>query len=123
MSNQSPFEDSDQFPGKQPLEATTDATSVIDLLGDAYTRDILSSLKEGPKTARELVTACDGSRPTIYRRLNALEETDLVTTQNQIDPDGHHRKEYATPVGWIIFKLQPDDYETGLLTDSDGAKL
>lgn len=122
MSKQLPFKDSVHFSWKQPQESATDTASVIDLLGDSFTRNILASLKAEPKTARELVSACDGSRPTVYRRLKALEETDLVTVRNQIDPDGHHRKKFATPVTSIVFNLEPEDFETALLTDSDGAK-
>lgn len=121
MSNQSPFEETDHVSSKQPQESATDAASVIDLLGDTFTRNILVSLKAEPKTARELVSACDGSRPTVYRRLKALEETDLVTTRNQIDPDGHHRKEFATHVTSIVLNLEPEDFETALLTEREEA--
>ena len=122
MSKQLPFKDSANFSWKQPQESATDAASVIDLLGDTFTRNILVSLKAEPKTARELVSACDGSRPTVYRRLKALEETDLVTAQNQIDPDGHHRKEFATTVSSVVVMLEPDDFKCLLRTDRDGVE-
>ncbi len=122
MSNQLPSGDSDHFSWKQPQESSTDAASVIELLGDRFTRNILVSLKAEPKTARELVAVCDGSRPTVYRRLKALEEADLVTARNQIDPDGHHRKKFATAVTSIVCNVEPKAFETALLTESAETK-
>jgi DNA-binding transcriptional ArsR family regulator len=122
MSRHSPFDGSEEFSRKQAHESAADTASVIDLLGDTFARNILATLKAEPKTARELVATCDGSRPTVYRRLNALEETDLVTARNRIDPDGHHRKEFTTHVRSIVFNLEPEDFETALLRENEKGK-
>lgn len=66
----------------------------LDLLEDEHARDILVALTDGPQRGRDLVAACDASRPTVYRRVNRLEAAGLVTAGTCVDPDGHHCKEF-----------------------------
>lgn len=67
------------------------ASELLELLEDGYARRILAALDREPRSARELVEACDASRATVYRRLDRLEEFGLVTTDMELHRDGHHR--------------------------------
>ena len=118
MSRHDLIEDSESRSGDQAPEPPSDATSVFELLGDPIARNLLASLKAEPKTARELVATSEGSRPTVYRRLAAFEDIDLVTVRTRIDPDGHHRKEYATDLAAIVFRLEPGRFDSDLRTDT-----
>lgn len=85
-----------------------DGTEILDLLGDEYTARILEALSVEPRPARELVSVCEMSRPTVYRRLERLENHDLVSTDTTIDPDGHHRKVFATTLERVTIELDDD---------------
>lgn len=66
----------------------------LDLLDDEYTREILVTLARGPQRGRELLSSCDASRSTVYRRLNRLQAGGFVTAETVVDPDGHHCNAY-----------------------------
>ncbi|QLH77250.1 winged helix-turn-helix transcriptional regulator [Halosimplex rubrum] len=80
-----------------PVETTEDAPGdpladeLLELLDAEYTRPILEAIRADPKPARAIADACGASRPTVYRRLNALQEAGLVDTDLAYDADGHHR--------------------------------
>ncbi|MFB6081949.1 MAG: ArsR/SmtB family transcription factor, partial [Halanaeroarchaeum sp.] len=64
-------------------DGPTDAPSPDDarlqtLLGDEYARAILAALSDGDRSTRELIEACEMSRPTIYRRLDALTSAGVI---------------------------------------------
>ncbi|MFT4930785.1 MAG: putative transcriptional regulator [Natronomonas sp.] len=85
-----------------------EGTEILDLLGDEYTSRILEALSVEPRPARELVSVCDMSRPTVYRRLDRLEDHDLVSTDTSIDADGQHRKVFATTFERVTIELVGD---------------
>lgn len=66
------------------------APTQLELVADDHALSILEALEEGPKRGRELIDACDGSRATVYRRLDRLNEAGFVTAEVTLDPDGHH---------------------------------
>jgi predicted ArsR family transcriptional regulator len=76
---------------RRPGEA---ASTHAELLTDDYARSILEALDGGPERARTLADACEGSRATVYRRLNRLVEAGLVAEETALDPDGHHCKRF-----------------------------
>lgn len=92
-------------PRSEPTDEPTDE-SVVDrtsgeppdqlrLLDDEYARRILGLLSERPHRGRELSERCEFSRPTVYRRLNRLEDAGLVRSELRLDPDGNHCKEFT----------------------------
>lgn len=88
-------------------EPTVDAEEFLSLLGDEYTREILTTLGDQSLPAREIVDRSSVSRPTVYRRLDRLEEAGLVETTMSLHPDGHHRKEFRIVVEKV--ELRPGD--------------
>lgn len=70
------------------------ADQLVDLLGDEYTRQVLETIADGPMGGREIAEATSISRPTVYRRLNRLQELGLVETSMALCADGNHHKQY-----------------------------
>lgn len=69
-------------------------TELLELLGDEYTRKVLSVIADDPKRGRKVAQEASISRATAYRRLNELQEAGLVETEMAVDPDGHHHERF-----------------------------
>ena len=89
------------------LEAVRTA-ELLELLGDEYTREVFEAVIERPRSGREVAETTTVSKPTAFRRLNALEAAGLVTTEMVIDADGHHHKAYQSVLESLSFELGPD---------------
>ena len=87
-----------------------DPAGVFDLFGDDLARRILVVASERPLSADELAQSLDTSHPTVYRRINALLEYDLVTEQQQIDAEGNHYKTFETTLNRIAFEIDDGGY-------------
>jgi Fe2+ or Zn2+ uptake regulation protein len=86
-----------------------DAVSAIaPLLGDDCVQTILTATATEPVAAERLVEQCEASRATVYRRLAALKEHDLVREQQRLDPDGHHYEVYAATLDQVMITLTDD---------------
>lgn len=72
--------------------------SLLELLGDEYTRQVLAAVTEQPRSGSEVVDAAEVSKATAYRRLDALEEAGLVDSEMVFDPDGHHHERFHAVV-------------------------
>jgi predicted transcriptional regulator len=92
-----------------------DAGGLLDLLGDRSVRRILVHTSERPRSASELAAACDVSKPTVYRRLEALERRDLLARETRYDADGNHYATYACRLEEVTFGVGAD----GLAADLD----
>lgn len=90
---------------------------VLELLGDEYTHRILSEIATGPKRAREIADATGMSRPTVYRRLDRLQQAGLVRTDYCFDDDGHHCKEYSPAVSRVVVGFGPTGLELDVERD------
>ena len=82
---------------------------VISLLDDEYARAILVETSREPLSASALAERCDASPPTIYRRIEQLQDRDLVVERQQLDPDGHHYKTYRTRVERVTVEIEDGD--------------
>lgn len=80
-------------PGRTDTDARgrVSTEELLALLDAEYTQSILEAIRGEAKSARALVEECGASRPTIYRRLNGLEDAGLAESAVAYDPDGHHR--------------------------------
>lgn len=89
--------------------ADPENTSVISLLDDEYARAILVEASREALSASALADRCNASEPTIYRRIEQLQEADLVVEQQQLDPDGHHFKTFQTRVERVTIEIEDGD--------------
>lgn len=71
---------------------------LLELLGDEYTRRVLQTVTGQSRTGREIIEMTSVSKPTVYRRLDRLQEAGLVESETEVDADGHHRKQFTAVV-------------------------
>lgn len=83
---------------------------VFDVFGDSLARRILVLASDRPLSADEFADQFDVSRPTIYRRLNALIDYDLLRQRQEIDVDGNHYQVYETTLKRIAFEIEAGGY-------------
>lgn len=89
-------------------------SDVFDVFGDSLARRILVLASERPVSADDLAEQLDVSRPTIYRRVNALADYDLLTEQQQLDADGNHYQTVETTLKQIVFEIEDGGYNVSL---------
>lgn len=88
---------------------------ILELLGDAYTRQVLQAVADEPRSGTEVAERTRVSKPTAFRRLNRLAEIGLVTVTREVDlENGHHTKQYEATLDRIELDLlasfeSPDD--------------
>lgn len=95
--------------GSRSVARTNERTSPEDLLAlldDEYTQAILEAIQAEAKPARALAEECNISRPTVYRRLNTLEDAGLVKSGIRISTDGHHRSVFEATVDAFTVKIE-----------------
>ena len=90
------------------------STAKIDVIGDSTTREILATLNVESFSVKELAEELDLSQPTVYRRLEQLEEHDLVTKRSIISSDGNHYNLYDCNFKSVVITLQNDEYDIWL---------
>ena len=88
-----------------------DLETVAGLLEDETARAILTATSEEPMSASTLERRCDASGPTIYRRLERLEASDLIEERTKPDPEGgHHRNVYAPNLKRVSVELVDGEF-------------
>jgi Fe2+ or Zn2+ uptake regulation protein len=71
-----------------------EAETVFDLLGNELVRELLALTSVERLSADELAERSSASQPTVYRRLDSLEEYDLVGVHTEYDEEGNHYQSY-----------------------------
>lgn len=84
---------------------------VLDTIGDDYAREILAAISEEPRSAKELADACDLSLPTVYRRIETLQEHDLVVSETAVAEDGNHYEIFESNFDGTVIRLRDDEYD------------
>ena len=85
--------------------------TIFDVLGSERARRILALASVKPVSADELSDGLDASLPTIYRRVNALQEYDLLREETRIDTDGNHFKAFTTNLERICFEVEDGGFD------------
>jgi len=86
MSNTGGY--SKRFTDDESIEA------LLRTLADSDCRRILHSLQQTSMSASELAEDCGIARSTIYRKLDSLEQAELVSTSIRLSKTGTHTTEY-----------------------------
>ncbi|MFW5950135.1 MAG: ArsR/SmtB family transcription factor [archaeon] len=84
---------------------------ILDTIGDQHARHVLAAVSEISKSAKELSEELDLSLPTVYRRLEILEEHDLVSERTKVAEDGNHYKVYQSNFESTVIRLENDEYQ------------
>jgi DNA-binding HxlR family transcriptional regulator len=93
------------------MPEASDVDEVVDLLSDAYAWQILVYTRNEPKSVDALSDACDADPSTIYRRVDRLQDADLLSDDQMLDPDGHHYKVYAANLDAVHVYLEAEGFE------------
>ncbi|WP_276258779.1 ArsR/SmtB family transcription factor [Haloglomus litoreum] len=88
--------------------------SVAELLADPYARSILAAASEAPVDAATLADRLEADLSTVYRRLEALEEHDLVRSTVKPRSDGHHYSVYRTRLRRVTVDLEDGEYHVAV---------
>lgn len=87
-----------------------DLEAIAGLLEDETARAILAETSVEPMTVKDLTAHVDASKPTIYRRLEALQEQDLVRARILPDVDGHQERVYRATFDRLTVELADGTY-------------
>lgn len=97
--------------------AEVDPVRIVELLEDEYARAILIATSDEPMSATELSDVCDASRPTIYRRLESLEEAGLVEQGTLPESGGHHYTIYRSTLESVTIDVSSDGLTADVTTE------
>ncbi|MXV61090.1 DNA-binding protein [Natronorubrum sp. JWXQ-INN-674] len=97
-------------------ESTPDPSAQLDVLGDECARTILVATSEGPKTAKELTKRTDSSSATVYRRINNLLESDLLSECVRFDDDGSHTTAYEATIDTLQVRIGAEGINVSVST-------
>jgi len=92
---------------------------ILDTIGDEHARRVLAAISREPKPAKDLAEECDLSLPTIYRRIEMLEEHDLVKDRTLVAEDGNHYKVYKCNFESTVISLDDDEYRVRLYREEN----
>lgn len=95
----------DTAPGDDPT-----IEEILETIGDSHARTILAAISEEPRSAKELSELLEYSPATVYRRLNNLEEYDLIESQTVVADDGNHYRVYRCTFDSTVIRLRDDEY-------------
>jgi len=84
---------------------------ILDTIGDQHAREVLAAISREPKSAKAVAEDCDLSLPTVYRRIEMLEEYNLVTDETLVADDGNHYKIYQSNFESTVITLEDDEYK------------
>ena len=96
-----------------------DPDSLFEVFGDELVRQILVVANERPIAAETITEHSEASLPTIYRRLNTLEELDLLRQRRRIDDDGNQYREYETALQRVSFEIGDRGFDVDVRVRSD----
>jgi predicted transcriptional regulator len=92
---------------------------ILDTIGDEYARRVLAAISREPRSAKELSEECDLSLPTVYRRIEMLDEYDLVKDQTLVAEDGNHYKVYKSNFESTVITLEDNEYRVRIYREEN----
>ena len=104
-------------------EKTWSPETVLDVFGDPVARATLVMASDQRVTVQAISDRLDVSEPTIYRRINALVEANLLFTHQQIDEPGNQPSEYETRIDSVTVDVDSDGYTVDITFQQDSESL
>jgi predicted transcriptional regulator len=92
---------------------------ILDTIGDQHAREVLAAISREPKAAKELAEECDLSLPTVYRRIEMLDEYNLVKDETLVAEDGNHYKVYESNFESTVISLEEDEYRVRIYREEN----
>ena len=91
-----------------------EAGTVFELLGDELARTIIALTSVEALSADALSDRCSSSQPTVYRRLDELQEYDLLAERTEYDVDGNHYKTYECQLQEVCVGVEEGSFTVDL---------
>lgn len=92
---------------------------VLNAIGDPYARDVLAIIGRDSCSVNEISDRLDHSMNTVYRRINLLEEHDLVEASVALDTDGNHHQVYETTFDSVVISVEDEEYDVEIYRRGD----
>jgi len=92
---------------------------ILDTIGDEHARRLLAAISREPRSAKDLAEECDLSLPTVYRRIEMLDQYDLVKDQTLVADDGNHYKVYESNFESTVISLEDDEYRVRIYREDN----
>ena len=83
---------------------------ILDTIGDEHAREILAAVSAEARPAKEVAKEVDLSLPTVYRRIELLEEHALIRSRTLVAEDGNHYQVYESNFDSTVIRLEDDEY-------------
>jgi hypothetical protein len=95
------------------------ANAIFKILGDKYSRRILESLIESPKSALDISRECKISLALTYKKLKNLKKYDLIQQSNSVLVDGRKYAVYKSKAHPIMILLNQRHPSQTIVFDSE----
>jgi len=92
---------------------------IFDVLASETARRVLAATSVRAMSAQELGEVCDTSLPTVYRRVNALVEYDLLSEELEVDTDGTQYKRYTNDLERIEVQVDDGSFNVNIEIETD----
>jgi predicted transcriptional regulator len=96
-----------------------DPDDIFDVLASEDVRRILVATSVQPMSAKELADICDRSLATIYRRIQAMENYNLLSEELTRDPDGTQYNEYRSDLNEITISIEEGQLNVNIDIEKD----
>jgi DNA-binding transcriptional ArsR family regulator len=98
---------------EEPIE------DILDTIGDRRARHVLASIAHEPRSAKEIAEELDLSLPTVYRRIEELEDYELVEGRTEIATDGNHYRVFECAFDSTVISLDDGEYEVQIFREGN----
>ena len=104
------------------MSKSWDPDDIFDVLASEDVRRILVATSVQPMSAKELADICDRSLATIYRRVDAMTEHNLLSEELTVDADGTQYNEYRSDLNEITISVEAGELTvvTGIERETRG---
>lgn len=92
---------------------------IVEVFSDEVSREIIAVASIQPLTAEEIADHLDVSAPTVYRRLNALVEYQLLREELHYDSNGHQYRSFETTLKRISFDVEDGEIRVDVALNQD----
>lgn len=95
--------------GDELVAGEAELSTLFDALQDSGCRRILEATREEALSASEISMRCELPLSTTYRKVEKLQQADLVTENIRIRQSGKHASEYVAAVEDLTLSLDAED--------------
>lgn len=109
--------------GERAGDRTPDPQAVFSALEDPDCRTVLCVLGEEHRTAKELAADCDIPLSTMYRKLDALTDADLLEKMTRVRQNAKNASQYRRSVDDVVVEFAGEgvfDASVGRSSPADG---